>query len=350
VGMLKRKDLLTTLMGLACLVVLHNPEALANAFTELELTSQSTASGTASTPPESLAKNSSSSGFQMGTLGTSASGTWTFDESDLVAGTFPQSAGNSVSASVNFGELKVYSSSEASRTGSFSVVDSGGTVFTLPNPYQLSSGGEAAVFWVDTITATGLPLGTPVEIGLAESLYSTSGHIGDCDDAAVDDEEALNFTSVSATGALFLQQGPCDYFHPSAGTVIGTGNSVSTTITLPVGEILNLEQVLLVDTGVIVGEGADETSAVFDALDTGLFALDILTPGASYVSDSGTIYLTELPTENIPEPSSAWLLAAGLGVVWLRCSALSCQQRRHLTIIVEKPHGPKTAARMPLGS
>ena len=67
-GMLKRKDLLTTLMGLACLVVLHNPEALANAFTELELTSQSTASGTASTPPESLAKNSSSSGFQMALL------------------------------------------------------------------------------------------------------------------------------------------------------------------------------------------------------------------------------------------------------------------------------------------
>ena len=326
-------------MGLAFLVVSQNSKAYANAFTELELTSQSTASGTTNTPPESLAQNSSSSGFQMSTLGTSASGTWTFDDPDLVAFTFPQSAGNSVSASVNFGELKVYSSSEASRTGSFSIVNSSGTVFSLANPYQLSAGGEAAVFWVDTITTTGLPLGTPVEIGLEESLNSTSGHIGNCGDAAVDDEEMLNFTSSAATGALFLQQGPCDFFHPGAGTIIGTGNSVSTTITLPVGETLNLEQDLSVDTGVIVGTGADETSAVFDALDTGLFALDILTPGASYVSDSGTIYLTELPTENVPEPSSAWLLGAGLGVVWLRCSAQSCRYRRHSTVIDAKPDG-----------
>lgn len=49
--------------------------------------------------------------------------------------------------------------------------------------------------------------------------------------------------------------------------------------------------------------------SILDASSTGLYGLDILTPGASYVSDSGHIYT--IPA-SVPEPGSLLLLGSGL--------------------------------------
>ena len=67
-------------------------------------------------------------------------------------------------------------------------------------------------------------------------------------------------------------------------------------------------------------------SATLDASQTALFGLQILTPGASYISQSGTLYPTSvIPISATPEPSS-WALF-GTGLMGLSLWLLSLQRR-----------------------
>jgi len=53
-------------------------------------------------------------------------------------------------------------------------------------------------------------------------------------------------------------------------------------------------------------------STTADASNTGFFFFHVLTPGGSYTSESGTVYLTELPAAAVPQPVSVSLLGGGL--------------------------------------
>ena len=60
-------------------------------------------------------------------------------------------------------------------------------------------------------------------------------------------------------------------------------------------------------------------SAILDASDTALYGINILNPGASYTSQSGFVYPTNvIPTSSVPEPSTFLLLCLGLAAlsVW----------------------------------
>ena len=59
---------------------------------------------------------------------------------------------------------------------------------------------------------------------------------------------------------------------------------------------------------------ASMDSATLNASDTGLYTIQILTPGASYTDDSGQIYdlAHEEPTSSVPEPPTFVLLSLGL--------------------------------------
>ena len=62
----------------------------------------------------------------------------------------------------------------------------------------------------------------------------------------------------------------------------------------------------------VAAVGPQFRNEVADALNTGLVTLDVMTPGATYTSDSGTLFATS-GTGGVPEPGS--FILAGIGLV-----------------------------------
>ena len=62
----------------------------------------------------------------------------------------------------------------------------------------------------------------------------------------------------------------------------------------------------------VAAVGPQFRNEVADALNTGLVTLDVMTPGATYTSDSGTLFATS-GAAGVPEPGS--FILAGIGLV-----------------------------------
>jgi len=105
----------------------------------------------------------------------------------------------------------------------------------------------------------------------------------------------------------------------------------STTVTIDsaVGDDINLRGSLSLYTGSRVDRrsppdlGPSSVTTTVDALNTAALSLEILTPGVTYQSESGTVYATSLP---VPEPGTMALVTAGILCLAMR---LASPRARH---------------------
>ncbi|MSV29406.1 MAG: PEP-CTERM sorting domain-containing protein [Bryobacterales bacterium] len=190
--------------------------------------------------------------------------------------------------SANFGTLKAFATAYSA------------SPFVFPQT-------QVEARWKDTIHVFSpggiLPDGTPITVSfslhLSDILTSITvgpGYTGSNAWAFLDGLGAVNFLHVyDSFGSP-----------PAAYTVSGTYN---TTVGAD----------LLIGANLQANAGPQNADATADASNTGLFAMEILTPGASYTSASGTVYETSL--QAVPEPGSFALAGIALGLAILRRGA-----------------------------
>ncbi len=178
--------------------------------------------------------------------------------------------GNSASGTVAFGALS-------------------GTVYGA-GPGNGLGAGQYTGNWDDilTVTSTTLEAGTPVNLLVALSVDTTTTCSGS--------GTVLTTASFSGGGAgLSFQSAACNTTFNKSGTAL---------ISTAVGSSFEIEGELDLSAEAVNLPGSasvDPSSGVF---------IDSETPGASYTTASGTNY--ETPTQSVPEPSLALLLASGL--------------------------------------
>jgi len=119
---------------------------------------------------------------------------------------------------------------------------------------------------------------------------------------------------------------------PSGGETLGHGacpratdrSSFSTQLTLPVEVPItfNVQLVTAAEASPYFGQSPLDfsnnlmsVSTSADASNTGFFFFQVLTLGATYTSESGTVYLTGPPVAAVSEPASLSLVGAGLTAV-----------------------------------
>ena len=141
-----------------------------------------------------------------------------------------------------------------------------------------------------------LPNGTPVVLlltaGLGDTLSSIvipGGTTTINARASLDGNGIFDFAAIHDT---FQLPAATKTFSISYNTVIGAN--------LPAGAQL------------VAAVGPQFRDEVANALNTGLFMLDVMTPGATYTSDSGTLFATS-GAAGVPEPGS--FILAGIGLV-----------------------------------
>jgi len=103
-------------------------------------------------------------------------------------------------------------------------------------------------------------------------------------------------------------------FWETSDTVLGGGVISGTLTGIPKDARLSLEVFIQTDTGVVTSAFGQGGFAQADYSSTVHLYLDALTPGANTVGSTGYDYATAA----VPEPSSPWLLAAGLAAIGLR--------------------------------
>ena len=172
---------------------------------------------------------------------------------------------------------------------------------TAPNAF-VEPQTQLVAEWEDTIHVFSpgglLPDGTPVTVFLSlhlsdvlTSVPVVGGYTGS--------NAAATLDGLGADAGLFIH----DVFDnpPTPSTISGL---YDTTVgaDLLIGAILTSNA------------GPQNALATADASNTGLFAMNILTDGASYTSASGTIYATSI-VEPAPEPGTIWL--AGFALVFV---------------------------------
>jgi hypothetical protein len=157
------------------------------------------------------------------------------------------------------------------------------------------NGGLFQVVWYDTIDITGLPAGTPVELLLTDLLNSTTSLSGNAH---------TSIQSYLSLGSQYTQI----YNNSGASDGLITQSFLVQTVA---GAQLQLEEELFASSLIIDNSNAfPSSSATMDASDTSDAFINVLTPGASYTTASGTTYAS------IPEPAGLCLAAAGLLVIW----------------------------------
>ncbi len=79
---------------------------------------------------------------------------------------------------------------------------------------------------------------------------------------------------------------------------------------------LNAGQSVTLGATLSTGATAQGGFATADAFSTGFFALNVLTPGGSYRTDNGTVFMTSFggPSQGIPEPAAWALMIGGFGM------------------------------------
>lgn len=232
------------------------------------------------------------------------------------------------SAQAGFGVL----STLASATASTVIVD---PALRMNDPNPASARGFGTADFTDTITIHATP-GSFVDVmigasvhGVVDSLgynlsyWCSPGHIG-------------SFENTEPFVTLFVAG-----FRSQISQTLGNGvcprasdrSSFTRGMALPAEIPFSFEMRLTTAAGAspYFGQGVLDFSnnqplvmTNADASNTGFFFFQIVTPGATYTSQSGTVYLTGPPTAAVPEPMALSLLGAGL----IAFAALSPRRRR----------------------
>ena len=203
-----------------------------------------------------------------------------------------------------------------------------------------NAGGSIAFFevgWTESIQFSGAPVGTPIQVVLGFSLHDGVGG----------DMPVINGAGILLTASA---GDPIDGFElrlADDGNHNFDNQEVYQTVNALVGYPLTIGETLDARSNTFIVDGCAELphvcaspegdaftpDSVFvqsynDAFDTANFSLQILTPGVTYVADSGTIYPTTLPPEGgdpVPEPAGFALFGVGLfGLGFIRH-----RKRRH---------------------
>jgi len=231
---------------------------------------------------------------------------WTFGQSGYQAVTDYTSPVLSASGSYTVGESTVnggataWASSDGGSLHAYVNGNLSGFCATCPSPTE--NGGRANIQWADTITISGLPAGTPVDIMLTNALNSDTSISGDGQTSIV---SQLSWSGQELT--LTNAQGADD------GLI--TQSAIVSTVS---GATFQFFSDLSLDVNAFATGDAD--SATGDASDTARTYITVLTPGASYTTASGATY----DSANVPEPRSFLLV----GVALAFCGAV--RARRYL--------------------
>lgn len=194
------------------------------------------------------------------------------------------SAAAQSSAVVQFGSITGALTANAAEFSSF-----------FPPGTQVTNTTGSALFegaWTDelTVISNTLAVGSPVELAF---LLSVDFNLTCSDSSQV---------GVSAEAVLMGGSNTAQLSDQVCNSVLH--QSELFTVLTNVGTPLHIEEQLAMTlnatalNGLAVSSSIDPSAQVF---------IDVVTPGASYTTDSGTNYSTP-----VPEPSSVWLLCSGL--------------------------------------
>ena len=176
-----------------------------------------------------------------------------------------------------------------------------GVLSEMTNTYALfQSQTPANAWWGLTMTVLGAP-GTQVTFNQGLQLHDTLTAIrypGAPDNLGA--EASVFYDGTGALAGLSL--------HDRTQAPLAT-KTVWRTVTYNVGDVLNLGAYLTSNASAQLGE------AKADGYSTGLFALQVVTPGGNYSTENGVRFLTSFgPAAGVPEPSAWTLLIGGFGM------------------------------------
>jgi len=189
----------------------------------------------------------------------------------------------------------------------------------------------AQSYFVDSLNFTGAPVGTPVQLRIGISLHDwiTGNSTGLAAAPPVQASlfaqlgSALNATLTDTTPAANWRQ-QVQYFNVTA--TVGQGFYVTEALSLNADASLS-EIACIRSTNCAYDNTNHLTAAglsyIVLADNTAYLSVNVLDPGITYTSDSGTTYLTSIPDESasVPEPPALSILgfaAAGIAGAKLR--------------------------------
>ena len=179
--------------------------------------------------------------------------------------------------------------------------------------HLVGADAQGVAMWQDyvTLTSNTLPLGTPVDVEVGYLLHSSA--VSFPGDAWCQPGQGpgglsiLGFANVWFGGWSFQRDGCGSGTDYMSGTAVGH---------LKVGDGFAINAGLQETVEAISTNWGLTNEELADASDTTYFTINVLTPGAQYVSDSGTVYLTSFPSAGqVPEPASLELAGLGLGLL-----------------------------------
>lgn len=245
-----------------------------------------------------------------------------------------QNAQATAKVTANFGQLRETVTSSATRELSFYSFNNGPLI---PNPYGASANSQAEGDYREQITITSktATAGSPVDVLFTHHVFLRV-------DAHSNFPGQLGLGAAVARDSYYLRGGGANYsFDHTIGTPQSDYDYLDTTLVHTfVGAIVGVSDVLNVYSSANVGidnaasdqqafatSDATKTSpliafAATDPIMGTLLGIDVLTDGASYTSDSGTVYS--------PEPSAAF------GVSAIVIAAMFHRRRRNQAIRVAR--------------
>lgn len=176
-----------------------------------------------------------------------------------------------------------------------------GVLSEMTNTYPLyQSQTPANAWWGLTMTVLGAP-GTQVTFNEGLQLHDTvtaNRYPGAPDNLGA--EATVFYDGTGALAGLSL--------HDSSQAPLAV-KTVWRTVTYNVGDVLNFGAYL--NSNATAQDGA----ATADAYSTGLFALQVVTPGGDYSTENGVRFLTSFDASaGVPEPSTWTVLIGGFGM------------------------------------
>lgn len=189
----------------------------------------------------------------------------------------------------------------------------------------------AQSYFVDSLNFTGAPVGTSVRIKVGISLHDWITEGSNPGLAGAPSVQASVLAQLGATDVTLTDTAPAtnwrqqlQYFTVTA--VVGQAFYISETLSLYADAFLS-DIACIQSTNCAYDETNRLTAAglsyIVLADNTAYLSVDVLDPGITYTSDSGTTYLTSIPDESaaIPEPPALSMLgfaAAGIAGAKLR--------------------------------